>query len=40
VPALDPRRFTLGTVSDVYRAIEAGTARGKLIVDVEQEAVL
>ena len=36
VPALDPRRFTLASASDAYRAIEAGTARGKLIVDVAE----
>ena len=36
VPSLDPRRFTLDTVSDAYRAIEAGTARGKLVVDVAE----
>jgi len=40
VPALDSRRFSLGTVSDAYRAIEAGTARGKLVVDVEEAAGL
>jgi NADPH:quinone reductase len=37
VPALDPRPFTLGTVAEAYRAIETGTARGKLVVDVEEE---
>ncbi len=37
-PALDPRRFTLATVSDAYRAIEIGAARGKLVVDVGEEA--
>jgi NADPH:quinone reductase len=37
VPALDPHRFTLATVGDAYRAIETGTARGKLIVDVANE---
>jgi NADPH2:quinone reductase len=36
VPSLNPRRFTLDTVSDAYRAIEAGTARGKLVVDVAE----
>ncbi len=36
--ALDPRRFTLATVNDAYRAIEAGAARGKLVVDVGEEA--
>jgi NADPH:quinone reductase-like Zn-dependent oxidoreductase len=38
VPALDRRHFTLGTAGDAYRAIEAGTARGKLVVDVTGEA--
>jgi NADPH:quinone reductase len=37
VPVLDPRRFTLATVGDAYRAIEAGAARGKLVVDVGEE---
>ncbi|HEY0778345.1 MAG TPA: zinc-dependent alcohol dehydrogenase family protein [Gemmatirosa sp.] len=37
VPAMDPRRFTLASAGDAYRAIEAGTARGKLIVDVAEE---
>jgi NADPH:quinone reductase-like Zn-dependent oxidoreductase len=37
VPALDPRRFTLGAVNDAYRAITDGTARGKLVVDVTEE---
>ncbi|RBP11976.1 NADPH:quinone reductase-like Zn-dependent oxidoreductase [Roseiarcus fermentans] len=36
-PALDPRRFTLGTVNDAYRAIETGAARGKLVVDLSEE---
>ncbi len=38
VPELDPRRFTLGTVNDAYGAIQTGTARGKLVVDVAEEA--
>ena len=37
VADLDPRRFTLRTVEDAYRSIEAGTARGKLVVDIEEE---
>ena len=37
VPGLDPRHFTLGTVSDAYRLLEAGTARGKLVIDVGEE---
>ena len=36
--ALDPRPFTLDTVSDAYRAIETATARGKLVVDLEGAA--
>jgi NADPH2:quinone reductase len=38
-PALDPRHFTLDTARDAYRAIETGTARGKIVVDVGEEAV-
>ena len=34
VPALAPRRFSLASTNDAYDAIEAGTARGKLVVDV------
>jgi NADPH2:quinone reductase len=34
VPLVDPRRFTLETVRDAYRAIEAQTARGKLVVEI------
>ena len=37
VPALDPRRFTLASADDAYRAIEAGTTRGKLVIDVAEE---
>jgi NADPH:quinone reductase-like Zn-dependent oxidoreductase len=33
-PALDPRRFTLATADEAYAAIEDGSARGKLLVDV------
>ncbi len=40
VPALDRRRFTLDTVGEAYRAIAAGTGRGKLVVDVDEEAGL
>ena len=36
-PSLDPRRFTLETVGEAYRAITEGTARGKLAVDIGQE---
>ncbi len=34
VPTLDPRRYTLATADDALRAIEQGTARGKLVVDI------
>jgi NADPH2:quinone reductase len=34
VPTLDPRRFTLATVADAYRAIKDGTGRGKMVVDI------
>lgn len=34
VPILDPRRFTLDTVCEAYRAISAGDVRGKLVVDM------
>ncbi len=33
-PRVDPRRFTLATVADAYRALEAGGSAGKLVVDV------
>ncbi len=33
-PLLDPRRFTLETVGEAYRAITEGAARGKLAVDI------
>jgi NADPH:quinone reductase-like Zn-dependent oxidoreductase len=36
-PALDPRRFTLDTVGEAYRAIETGDVRGKLVVDISEE---
>jgi NADPH2:quinone reductase len=34
VPLVDPRRFTLETVRDAYRAMETQTARGKLVVEI------
>jgi NADPH2:quinone reductase len=34
VPLVDPRRFTLETVGDAYRAIKERTVRGKLVVDI------
>jgi NADPH2:quinone reductase len=33
-PRLDPRRFTLETIADAYLAINDGSARGKLVVDI------
>ncbi len=33
-PIVDPRRFTLETVLEAYRVIEAGEARAKLVVDI------
>jgi NADPH:quinone reductase-like Zn-dependent oxidoreductase len=33
-PLIDPRRFTLDTALDAHAAVEAGTATGKVIVDV------
>jgi NADPH:quinone reductase-like Zn-dependent oxidoreductase len=38
IPSLDPRRFTLHTANQAYQAIAQGTARGKIIVDVEENA--
>ncbi len=37
VPALDPHRFTLASADDAYRAAEAGTTRGKLVIDAAEE---
>jgi NADPH:quinone reductase-like Zn-dependent oxidoreductase len=34
-PTLDPRRFTLDTAADAYRAVADGSARGKLIVEID-----
>jgi NADPH:quinone reductase-like Zn-dependent oxidoreductase len=39
-PALDPRRFTLDTVDEAYKAIETGAARGKLVVDIGEDTGL
>lgn len=33
-PTLDPRHFTLATVSEAYRAMQDRSARGKIVVDV------
>jgi NADPH2:quinone reductase len=38
VPALDPRRFSLQTVDEAYRAITDGTAQGKLVVEIDGAA--
>jgi len=37
-PLLDPRRFTLETVGEAYRAITEGTVKGKLAIDIAHEA--
>ena len=36
-PLLDPRRFTLDTVDEAYRAMTDGTARGKLAISIGQQ---
>ena len=33
-PRVDPRRFTLSTVEEAYRALESNTAAGKIVVDI------
>jgi len=33
-PLVDPRHFTFSTITDAYDAVETGTSRGKVIVDV------
>jgi NADPH:quinone reductase-like Zn-dependent oxidoreductase len=33
-PTLDPRTFTLGTANDAYRAMQDGSVRGKVVVDI------
>ena len=38
VPQVDPRRFTLETACDAYREIKAGTATGKLVIDIADAA--
>ena len=35
VPVLDPRRFDLRSAEQAYEAITGGTARGKIVVDVD-----
>ena len=34
-PRLDPRRFTLATLSDAYEAVGTRSAAGKVVVDIE-----
>ncbi|MGW7381095.1 zinc-dependent alcohol dehydrogenase family protein [Streptomyces sp. NPDC054794] len=34
-PLLDPRRFSLADVADAHAAVESGTARGKIVIDVD-----
>jgi NADPH2:quinone reductase len=34
IPRVDPRNFTLSSIDDAYRAIEANDAAGKIVVDV------
>jgi len=36
-PNLDPGRFMLSTVNEAHRSMEAGMARGKLVVDIGEE---
>lgn len=33
-PIVDPRRFTLRTVTDAHEAVENGTAAGKVVIDI------
>ena len=35
LPMLDPRRFTLSTACDAYRALKANEGHGKLVIDIE-----
>jgi NADPH:quinone reductase len=35
VPSVDPRHFTLATAGEAHEAIRHGTARGKIVVDVD-----
>ena len=35
LPILDPRRFTLATACDAYRALKATDGHGKVVVDIE-----
>lgn len=31
---MDPRHFTLQTVRDAHEAVENGTAKGKIVIDI------
>jgi NADPH:quinone reductase-like Zn-dependent oxidoreductase len=33
-PRLDPRRYTLDTVTDAHESVESGTAAGKVVVTI------
>jgi len=33
-PRVDPRRFTLSSVGEAYRALESNDAAGKIVVDI------
>jgi hypothetical protein len=35
VPRVDDRHFTLVTVGEAYDAVAAGTAQGKIVVDLQ-----
>ncbi|WP_440101100.1 zinc-dependent alcohol dehydrogenase family protein [Streptosporangium sp. H16] len=35
-PLLDTRHFTLATVPDAHAVVESGTARGKVVIDIEE----
>jgi len=35
MPRLDPRRFTLETIDEAYRAIETGPWSGKIVIDID-----
>jgi NADPH:quinone reductase len=37
-PSLDTRRFTLDTIEEAYRVVTSGAARGKLAIEIAQEA--
>lgn len=39
MPMLDPRRFTLATACDAYRALKGANGRGKIVVDIVDSPV-